>query len=188
MNLFGIDMSDKKLLVVVAGVGDTMLSDNSFRKLKNNKEVVNKVETSLNHIKNLNRSFGVINLNYSSDTRKDVDVFKSFSKTKVVDVRLNSRTMFNSANEIVINTHDNDSLLFNGDQIDYLFRPSEYEVILMGIDLHGMMVESIKELLSMGFKVKLLKDTLSTFPKAMTEIKSLFKEENFEFCSYQSIV
>lgn len=181
-------MFDKKLLLIVCGVGDTMLADDSFRKLKNNQEVRSKVISALEYFNQLDRPKGYINLNYSSDTYNHVNVFKDISPTKVVEVRLNARSMVDKNNEMVIPTLDKETLLFNGDQIDYIFRPSEYEVVLFGVDLHGMMVDAIKDLLAKGYKVKLLKDSLSTFPNAMKEIKTLFKEENFDFCSYRSIV
>lgn len=177
----------QKTLVIVAGAGDTMLGDNSFRKLKNNTEVRQKISTALEHISKLQKSVGVVDLNYPSDTQEEVKVFKPFRNTKVVSLNLNTQELIHKNNELVILDLDGQELRFNGDQFDYIFRPEEYEIILMGIDLHGVLSESIKTLLDKGYRVKLLKDALSTYPSAMKEIKTFFNREDFEFCSYRSI-
>lgn len=177
----------KKTAVIVVGVGDTMLSNTSHRKLKNNQEIIAKINTALEHIKKSPKAHGVVDANYSSDTKDHVNVFESFKKTQVVKLNLNSTTLLHKNNEIVILDVDGEELRFNGDQLDFLLRPSEYDLVILGIDLHGMVAESIRELLAKGYKVSLLKDALSSYPKAMEEIRKLYSEDNFQFCSYRAI-
>lgn len=178
---------NKNFVVIVSGIGDTLCSENSKRKLKNNKTFVPQVEKALDHLTNTKNSYALLNLHYPTDTFKDVDVFSSRKPTKVVGMKLNGETLLDKSNELSLKTIEQEEMLFNGDQFSFIFRPEEYDVYLLGIDLHAKFPSIIDELLAEGYTVKLFSDAMSILPPTHKYIATLNKNKNFEFCSYKNI-
>lgn len=178
---------DKKFVVLVSGIGDTLLSDNSHRKLKNNKTFLPQVESALKHLTDTKKVYALVNMHYPSESFKDVDVFSECKPSRVVSLKINSKSLMDKANELAIKDIEGEDLLFNGNQFSFIFRPEEYDVYILGIDLHGIFTETIKELLNEGYNVRLFSDCLSSLPPTHKYVATLNKNKNFEFCSFKSV-
>ena len=66
-------MSKKNFVVLVAGIGDTLTSNNSRKKIKNNETFVEKIEGVLKHLTKDAKNYAIVDFNYPSDTKKDVN-------------------------------------------------------------------------------------------------------------------
>lgn len=176
----------KKVVLIVAGIGDTLCSTQSPKKIKNNESFVKQVGKVVEHVTKDNY-YALVNFHYPSDTFKDVDVFEEYPETKKVSVKIHSNSLLLKDNELTINSRDKEELLFNGDDFTFIFRPEEYDIYMCGIDLHGIFANSIKDLLAQGYNIHLFSDCLSAFPQTHNYINTLKKNKNFEFCSYKSV-
>lgn len=176
----------KKVVLIVAGIGDTLCSSNSTKKIKNNESFVEQVKKVVKHVTDDNY-YALVNFHYPSDTFKDVNVFADYPKSREVGVKIHSNSLLLKDNELTLNSRDGEELLFNGDDFTFVFRPEEYDVYMCGIDLHGIFANSIKDLLAQGYKINLFSDCLSAFPQTHRYINTLQKNKNFEFCSYKSV-
>ena len=96
----------KNFVVIVSGIGDTLCSENSKRKLKNSEIFVPQVQKALDHLTSSHNSYALVNLYYPSDTFKDVDVLKPYKQTKVLDMKLNGNTILDKSNELSLRTLD----------------------------------------------------------------------------------
>lgn len=178
--------TDKKVVLVVAGITDTLCSSNSRKKIRNNEELVSKVKNVIKRVNDSNYT-ALVNFSYPSDPMKDVNVFEDYPETRVVNIKIHSNSFIRKDNEIAIMDHDGNELLFNGDDFSFLFRPEEYDVYLCGIDLNGIFTNTIKELLDQGYSVKAFSDCLSALSRTRDYINTLQRNKNFEFCSYKSL-
>lgn len=173
-------------ILIVAGVGDALCSSNSRKKIRDNETFVNKIETVIEAFNAKEEANGVVNFHYPTDSFRDVDVFDRIKKTQLVNMRIHGKGFMIKDNELVLNTHDNETMLFNGTEFSYIFRPQEYEVCLCGIDLHGIFANTIEELLEEGYTVKLFSDASNLLPATRKYISNLSKNKKFQFCSYKS--
>ena len=180
-------MSKKNFVVLVAGIGDTLTSNNSRKKIKNNDTFVEKIEGVLKHLTKDAKNYAIVDFNYPSDTKKDVNVFEKYPKTKNVGMKIHASNLLDKDNELSITSHDGEELLFNGTEFTFLFRPEEYNVYVCGIDLHGIFTPTIKQLLEAGYKVSVFSDAVGALPPTHKYISSLQKEKKFDFCSYKSV-
>lgn len=179
-------MKNKKFVLIIAGIGDALCSDNSRKKIKSNKELVEKVNKTLEHLTKESTNYSVVNFHYPSDTLKDVNVFKDVPSTKLVNLKIHADSLLAKDNEMTIIDHDGEELLFNGDNFDFIFRPEEYEVYICGIDLHGILKKTIEELLDKGYKVALFSNCLNAMPATYKYVTNA-NTPDFSFCSYKSV-
>lgn len=175
-----------KKILIVAGVGDALCSSNSRKKIRDNETFVDKIENVINTFKSKEGANGVVNFHYPTDSFKDVDVFNTVKETQLVNMRIHGKGFAIKDNELLINTHDKETMLFNGTEFSYVFRPQEYEVCICGIDLHGIFTNTITELLAEGYTVKLFSDASSLLPATRKYITEISKNKKFQFCSYKS--
>lgn len=174
-------------ILIVAGVGDALCSSNSRKKIRDNETFVDKIETVIDSFKVKENANGVVNFHYPTDSFKDVDVFSKVKKTQLVNMRIHGKGFTIKDNELILNTHDDDeTILVNGTEFSYIFRPQEYEVCLCGIDLHGIFANTIEELLEEGYTVKLFSDASNLLPATRKYISNLSRNKKFQFCSYKS--
>ena len=76
------------------------------------------------------------------------------------------------------------SSLFNGNQFDFIVRPQDYDIHICGIDINGIFVSAIDQLLSLGYHVTIYSDMIKPFSKkTITHIKS----SNVKFVSAKSV-
>ena len=179
--------NNKKIVLIVAGIGDTLCSTNSRKKIRNNESFVEQVKKVISHVTEEPSYYALVNFHYPSDTFKDVNVFDGYPDTKNVSLKIHSNSLLLKDNEMALTARDGEELLFNGDDFTFIFRPEEYDIYMCGIDLHGIFANSIKDLLSEGYNVHLFSDALSAFPQTHKYVNNLQKNKNFEFCSYKSV-
>ena len=180
-------MTKKNFVVLVTGIGDTLTSNNSRKKIKDNENFVNKITSALEHLTKDKSVYALVDFNYPSDSKKDVNVFEKYPATKVVSMKIHSPSLLNKDNELSIRTTDGQDYLLDGHQLSFVFPPETYEVYIMGIDLHGIFTPTIKELLEAGYKVTVFSDAIGALPPTHKYISSLQREQNFDFCSYKSV-
>lgn len=174
-------------LLIVAGVGDVLCSPHSRKKIRESEQFVDKMQTVVDFFLDREDSNGVVNFHYPTDTFNVVDIFKDVKKTQMIDMRIHGKGFVLKDNELILNTHDEDTMLFNGTEFSFIFRPEDYEVCLCGIDLHGIFENTIRDLLGEGFSVKLFSDASNLLPATRKYITGLSKNKKFQFCSYKSM-
>ena len=145
------------------------------------------MESALKHLTDTKKVYALVNMHYPSESFKDVNVFSEYKPSRVVSLKINSKSLMDKANELAVKDIEGEDLLFNGDQFSFIFRPEEYDVYILGIDLHGIFTETIKELLNEGYNVRLFSDCLSSLPPTHKYVATLNKNKNFEFCSFKSV-
>ena len=85
--------------------------------------------------------------------------------TKVINIKLCEDELFHINNEISLTTHDNDMLLFNGDQLDFILRPEEYDIHILGVDINGVFINTINFLIEKGYNVTVYSDSIRPYSK-----------------------
>ena len=89
-------------------------------------------------------------------------------------------------NEVKLVEEDNSSLLLNGNQLDYILPSKDFEIHLCGVDINGVYVNFIKELLEKGYVVYLYSDLIKRYRDTENNIKTI-KHPNFKYCSHKSV-
>ena len=106
----------------------------------------------------------------------------------LIDFTLHSESFLHRNNEISVTTQDNEELLLDGDQFDFLLRPKDFDVHLCGIDLNGSFKNTIEDLLEKGFHVTVYSDAIRPFTSTSKYINSLNKTTpKFRYCSHKSV-
>lgn len=170
----------KNKILLVSGVGDTFFSTSSRKQLTHGIELADKIT---NHI-NINKEkyYGYINLAIPTDYNKEILPFSNVLESRLINVILNTSSLLDISNEISIKDKDNEDLLFNGNDLDYILRPDDYEIHICGVDINGIYKNAIQELLTKGYKVYLYSDMIKRFKETEQFIKSV-RNRNFEYCS-----
>ena len=170
----------KNKILLVSGVGDTFFSPKSRKHLVYGSELGAKV---VNHVaSNISDYYGVINLTTPTEYWNDVNPFEPVSDTRLINVVLNSQSLLDISNEISLKNHDGESILFNGNELDFLLPPDDFEIHICGVDINGIYKAIIQELLNKGFKVYLYSDMIKRYKMTEQFIKTV-RNRNFEYCS-----
>lgn len=85
--------------------------------------------------------------------------------TKVINIKLCEDELFHINNEISITDYESDTLLFNGDQLDFLLRPEEYDIHILGVDINGVFINTINFLIEKGYNVTVYSDSIRPYSK-----------------------
>lgn len=169
----------KNVILIVAGAVDAFLSNTS-------KKAVDKQDKLLANIKDLlvkNNYKAVMNLTSFSDTKAtQTTPFKSVPNTKLVNYVLQSDSFNHSHNRLSITTQEGDAQYFDGHQFDYLFPAEEYEVHVCGVDVHGVLKDTISTLIKLGYHVTTYSDVLRPFKNTHKYINTLSKNTSFTYC------
>ena len=153
----------KKIVLFVYGVADGFCSEESPRFLANGKEIVNKVKDIL---ANTGKRFGgLVYINSPADTFEKIDVASFVQGKKVIDLKLCADRLLHVNNELTLQDQDGSKMLFNGDQLDFIIRPQDYEVHILGIDINGIFIDSIDTLTKLGYDVTVYSDVIKPFSK-----------------------
>ncbi len=153
----------KKIVLFVFGIADGFCSEDSPRFLSNGKEIVNKVKDVLS---NTGKKFGgIVYINSPADTFERVNIAKLVPNTKVIDIKLCADQLVHVNNELTITDHEGNKMLFNGDQLDFIIRPDEYDAHICGIDINGIFIDSIDSLTKLGYDVTVYSDIIKPFSK-----------------------
>lgn len=173
----------KNKILLVSGIADTFFSPHSRRKLEYGFELAEKIQTLVDNTSNY---FGFINLTIPTDKNNDVYVFKNKRTQRVINLTLHSEKLLDVVNEVKLVEEDNSSLLLNGNQLDYILPSKDFEIHLCGVDINGVYVNFIKELLEKGYVVYLYSDLIKRYRDTENNIKTI-KHPNFKYCSHKSV-
>ncbi|MBP9116364.1 MAG: hypothetical protein KBF89_08515 [Acidimicrobiia bacterium] len=100
-----------------------------------------------------------------AETFDKVNMSSAVQATKVINIKLCEDELFHINNEISLTTHDNDTLLFNGDQLDFILRPEEYDIHILGVDINGVFINTINFLIEKGYNVTVYSDSIRPYSK-----------------------
>ena len=158
----------KKSVLFVFGMGDTFFSERSKRCIKRSGDISAKVEKAINSDRN--DFFGVVRFNEPSDTFYKVNIADMVKTSRIIDVKLCSNQPFGVNNQISIPDETNDdTVLLNGDHLDHLIRPGEFDIHIAGIDINGIFIPLIKQLLDKGFDVTVYSDAIKPYNRGTIE-------------------
>lgn len=174
----------KNIILIVAGVGDFFFSPDSSKPIKNKESLLE----NLNKIVNKNNYKAIVNLTTPYETLKDVNIFNNLRPQSVIDFTLHSENFLHKNNEISLTTLENEKLLQDGDQFDFILRPQEYDIHICGMDLKGSFKNTIEELLDKGYHVTVYSDAIRPFAGTSKYINSILgTTSKFKYCSHKSI-
>ena len=170
----------KNKILLVSGVGDTFFSPKSRKFLTHKAKLGDKITQ---HITNkIEDYYGVINLTLPTEYWLDVNPFTSVAPSRLINVVLNSNRLLDVSNEISLKNVNQEDMLFNGNELDFILPPDDFEIHICGVDINGIYKPVIQELLAKGFKVFLYSDMIKRYKETEQYIKSV-RNRNFEYCS-----
>lgn len=170
----------KNKILLVSGVGDTFFSPKSRKFLTHKAELGDKITQHINS--KIEDYYGVINLTLPTEYWLDVNPFEAVSPTRLINVVLNSNRLLDISNEISLKNVHQENMLFNGNELDFILPPDDFEIHICGVDVNGIYKPVIQELLAKGFKVYLYSDMIKRYKETEQYIKSV-RNRNFEYCS-----
>lgn len=170
----------KNKILLVSGVGDTFFSTKSRKQLTFGFELGQKVTDHINT--NIEDYYGVINLTTPTEYWSEVKPFESVKDTRLINVVLNSNKLLDISNEISLKNIENETLLFNGNDLDFLLPSKDYEIHICGVDMNGIYQNIIQTLLDKDYSVYLYSDMIKRYRETEPFIRSI-RNRNFEYCS-----
>ena len=174
----------KNVVLIVAGVGDFFFGKNSYKNINKKEELLTSIETIIDR----DSYKAVVNLTTPHDTLDSIDVFKNLRQQTVVTHTLHSEKFLHKNNEITLTSIDNEQILLDGDQLDFVLRPSDYDVHICGVDVNGSFKSTIEDLLAIGYHVTVYSDAIRPFNSTAKYISGLNKTTSkFRYCSFKSV-
>jgi nicotinamidase-related amidase len=174
----------KNIILIVAGVGDFFFGKNSYKNINKKEELLNSIET----IVEKNNYKAVVNLTTPHDTLDNINVFKNLRQQSVVTHTLHSEKFLHKNNEIALTSVDNEEILLDGDQLDFVLRPQDYDIHICGVDVNGAFKSTIEDLLAAGYHVTVYSDAIRPFNSTAKYISGLNKTTSkFRYCSFKSV-
>jgi len=169
----------KKKILVIFGIGDVFCSEKSprcVRKGKSGPSIANGIRKLI--IKNKDNYSGFLMVNEPLDTFNDVNIVSEIKPSKVLDMKLCSKDVFNYNNQLVVTGHDDISEnVLDGNQLDHIIRPEDYEFYITGIDINGIFSSFINDALGMDYSITVFSDMIRAFNKeTITGIISIVKD------------
>lgn len=151
---------------------------------KINKEDQEKFISQMETIVTNPKYTGVVNISIPADSNRHVNVFKNRKPSSVSKLVLyTDESLLHGNNELTILTSDqNEELVYHASHFDFIFPPKDYEIHVCGLDVNGLMVPSIKELLNLGYTVKLYSGSIKPFRNTYKQISKISHPE-FTYCS-----
>lgn len=179
-----IPRQHKNKLLIVSGIGDTYFSPESRRKVTRGIEVADKITQLIKDRKD--DYYGVVNLTVGTEYWNKVNPFVPVKDTRLINIILNSNKFLEVSNEISLkDSQTKETLLFNGNEFDFLFPSEDFEIHICGLDFNGVYQPLIKELLERGYKIYLYSDMIKRFAETKHFISGL-RNRNFEYCSHKT--
>lgn len=173
---------NKKIVIFVFGVADGFCSETSPRFLSNGKEIVAKTKDIL--AETGKRFGGIVYVNSPADTFEKVNIAELVAPTKVIDIKLCAEKLIHANNEMAITDIHGGKMLFNGDQLDFVLRPEEFEVHILGVDINGIFIDTIDSLIQLGYDVTVYSDIIKPFSKKTIQH---IKNSNCKFISGKNV-
>jgi hypothetical protein len=174
----------KNIILIVAGVGDFFFGKNSYKNINKKEELLGSIET----IVEKDNYKAVVNLTTPHDTLDNINVFKNLRQQSVVTHTLHSEKFLHKNNEIALTSVDNEEILLDGDQLDFVLRPQDYDIHICGVDVNGAFKSTIEDLLAAGYHVTVYSDAIRPFNSTAKYISGLNKTTSkFRYCSFKSV-
>ena len=75
--------------------------------------------------------------------------------------------------------------MFNGNDLDFILPPKDYEIHIVGVDINGYFKGIIQDLLAKGYKVYLYSNMIKRYTDTEQFLRTI-RNRNFEYCSSAS--
>lgn len=173
----------KNVVLILAGVGDFFFGSSSNK-------TIDKKEKLLNNIKDIvsQKNFkAIVDLTTPHETFKEVNVLNDVRPQSVVGFTLHSEEFLHKNNEMTLLSLDNEDLLRNGDDFDFIFPSTDYDVHICGVDINGAFRNTIESLLDRNYQVTVYSDAIRPFKHTHKYISSLQGTPAFRYCSFKSV-
>ena len=171
----------KKNILMVFGIGDTFCDINSPRCIKRGKTGPDLAKHIEKIVKSDKHDYdGYVFIHEPQDTINTTNVLSDVESNKVIGIKLCSSSIFDINNEILIEDIDGDgSVVLNGDQLDHVLRPEDYNLFVAGIDINGVFNTFVKEASVLGYSVTIYSDIIKPFSKdTINNIITAVKDRN----------
>jgi hypothetical protein len=176
----------KNIILLVYGVNDFFFSKENA---KISKEDQAAFVSHISNIVNNERYKGVVNISIPVDTNKKINVFKDRRPQSVTNLTLYSdESLLHVNNELKLRSLDDEDLLFNGDQFDFIFPAKDYEIHACGLDVNGILPKSLQELLNKDYEVTLYSGSIKPFKNTYKQINKMIGTPNFQYRNQKSAV
>lgn len=171
----------KNIALMLVGAEDSFLSPDSTRQLYDREGLVK----SLNDVI---QTRGKYIVDVTTRSRKNtVSVLEGVRPQSIISYVVHEE-FGDTANELILNTHDGEQLYMNGDQLDFVLPPKNFEIHIAGIDINGIMKSVIDKLLDLGYKVVLYTDAARALSNNHKYAITLNKtNSNFSYISSKSV-
>lgn len=173
----------KNVVLLTTGVGDYFFGSQSNKTI----DKKDKLLGSIQDIVGRQNYKAVVNVVTPHETFKEINVLRNVRPQSVVGFTLHSEEFLHKNNELSLHTVDNDTLLFDGDQFDFIFPESDFDVHICGVDINGSFRKTIESLLAKGYNVTVYSDAIRPFKHTHKYISSLQNAPAFRYCSYKSV-
>lgn len=173
----------KNVVLIVAGVGDFFFGSQSNKTIDKKDKLLGSIQEIVNR-KNFK---AVTNLVTPHETFKEVNVLRDIRPQSVVGFTLHSEEFLHKNNELSLFTVDNETLLYDGDQFDFIFPSTDYDVHICGVDINGAFRKTIESLLDKDYQVTVYSDAIRPFKHTHKYISSLQNAPAFRYCSFKSV-
>lgn len=173
----------KKVVLIVAGAGDFFFGSQSNKTI----DKKDKLLGSIQEIVDRKNYKAVVNLTTPHETFKEVNVLRNVRPQSVVGFTLHSEEFFHKNNELSLLSLENEVLLQDGDQFDFLFPSSDFDIHICGVDINGAFRKTIETLLDKEYQVTVYSDAIRPFKHTHKYISSLQNKPSFRYCSFKSV-
>lgn len=172
----------KKVALIAFGIADGYCHQDSSRLINIGPELFSRVKETL---KSSGSTLGAyVSVNNPSDSFNFVNVSGLIPETKIINFKLCIDSFLHPNNEITITDHSNNKILFDGDKLDFILRPQDYDIHICGIDINGVFIEAIDQLIKLGFNVTIYSDLIKPFSKKTI---NHIRNSNVRFVSAKSV-
>lgn len=173
----------KNVVLIVAGAGDFFFGAYSNKSIDKKEKLL----ANIQDIVDRGNFKAVTDLTTPHETNKEVNVFQNVRPQSVVGFTLHSEEFLHKNNELSLVSLDNEDLLFDGDQFDFIFPSSQYDVHICGVDINGTFKNTIETLLDKEYHVTVYSDAIRPFKNTHKYIASLQNSNKFRYCSFKSV-
>lgn len=173
----------KNVVLIVAGAGDFFFGSNSTKPIDKKEKLLGNIQDIISR----GNFKAVTNVTTPHETTKEINVYKGVRPQAVVKMTLHADELLHKNNELSLTSLDNEELLFDGDQLDFIFPAEAYDIHLCGVDINGTFKGTIEKLLNKGFNVTVYSDAIRPFKNTHKYIASLQNSAQFRYCSYKSV-
>jgi hypothetical protein len=140
----------KKTLFIGLGLGDKFFSPDSVRKLPHSDKLLANIKGFLE--REMRPGDGLLNVSLPKESGDHVAIYDEKNPRLI----LHGDSLLDKNNELSLYSYeDKERKYLNGDQFDHVFRPEEYEIVIMGIDINNIFLTMFDDLNKLGYHIGL---------------------------------